>query len=210
MQRHLYDISRTISPTLAVWPGDTPFSAEHVSRIQTGAAVNLTRLTFGPHAGTHTDAPYHITGQPIHPADLPLDQYVGPAHVITIKRRHGGIVPSDFLGYDLNGLKRLLIHTWVSDLPDSQWPEDFPYSTVELADWLSDQAVMLLGLDSPSLDAFGSKDLPCHHRLMEHGIVNLESLRLAGVPDGVYELIALPLKIAGVCGSPVRAVLRTL
>jgi arylformamidase len=206
----LYDISRTISPALAVWPGDTPFSFEYVARIADGAAVNLTTMTLSPHSGSHADAPYHVEDDGLHPADVPLDNYLGPAHVVTIGRQHGGIVPADFDGRDLSGMRRLLIHTWVSDLPDSAWPEDFPYPTVELADWLAARRVVLLGLDSPSMDAFESKDLPCHHRLREQGIVNLETLCFAGVPDGVYELIAFPLKIAGVCGSPVRAVLRSV
>jgi arylformamidase len=107
-------------------------------------------------------------------------------------------------------MKRLLIHTWVSDLPDSTWPEDFPYPTRELVDWLAAQRVVLLGLDGPSMDAFDSEDLPCHHRLQEQRMASLETLCFADVPDGVYELIAFPLKIAGVCGSPVRAVLRPL
>lgn len=206
----LYDISRTISPTLAVWPGDHPFSFEHVLRKTDGAVVNLTTLSLSPHTGSHTDAPYHVAEGDLHPADLPLEKYIGPAHVVTIGRQRGGIVPADFEGRDLTGLQRLLIHSWVSDLPDGTWPEDFPYPTVELVDWLAIQGVVLLGLDSPSVDAFDSRELPCHQRLREHGMVNLETLRLAGVPDGVYELIAFPLKIAGVCGSPVRAVLREL
>jgi arylformamidase len=207
---HLYDISRTISPTLAVWPGDQPFSFEHILRKTDGAAVNLTTLSLSPHTGSHADAPYHVAEGDLHPADLPLEKYIGPAHVVTIDRQHGGIVPADLGRGDLTGLQRLLIHSWVSDLPDGTWPKDFPHPTVELADWLAGQGVVLLGVDSPSVDAFDSRELPCHHRLKEHGIVNLETLRLAGVPDGVYELIAFPLKIAGVCGSPVRAVLREL
>jgi arylformamidase len=206
----LYDISRTISPTSAVWPGDTPFSFDYVLRKADGAAVNLTTLTLSPHTGSHADAPYHVAEGDLHPADLPLTKYFGPAHVVTIDRQTGGIIPADFGGRDLGGMQRLLIHTWVSNLSDEDWPEDFPYPTVDLADWLAVQGVLLLGLDSPSMDAFDSQELPCHHRLREHGIVNLETLRFAGVPDGVYELIAFPLKIAGVCGSPVRAVLREL
>ena len=206
----LYDISRTISPTLAVWPGDQPFSFEYALRKADGAAVNLTTLTLSPHTGSHADAPYHVADGDLHPADLPLANYIGPAHVVTLNRKAGGIVPADLDGRDLRAMERLLIHTWVSDLPDGDWPEDFPYPTVELADWLAARGVVLLGLDSPSMDAFDSKDLPCHHRLRERGIVHLETLCLAGVPDGVYELIAFPLKIAGVCGSPVRAVLREL
>jgi arylformamidase len=207
---HLYDISRTISPALAVWPGDTPFSFEHVMRKADGATVNLTTMTLSPHSGSHADAPYHVTDGGLHPADVPLDSYCGPAHVVTLERQHGGIIPADFAGRDLTGMQRLLIHSWVSDLPDHTWPEDFPYPTVELADWLAARHVVLLGLDGPSMDAFDSRDLPCHHRLQEQRIASLETLCFAGVPDGVYELIAFPLKIAGVCGSPVRAVLRPL
>jgi arylformamidase len=204
----LYDISRTIAPTLAVWPGDTPFGFEHALRIAEGAPVNLTTLTLSAHTGSHADAPYHVAEGGGHPADLPLEKYIGPAHVVTLTRRSGGIVPADLAGYVLDGMQRLLIHTWVSDLPDHQWPEDFPYPTVEFIDWLAAQGVVLLGLDGPSVDRFDSRDLPGHHRLRHYGMVQLETLCLAGVPDGQYELIALPLKIAGVCGSPVRAVLR--
>lgn len=206
----LYDISRTVSPSIAVWPGDTCYQYTHNLSLSDGASVNLTSITISPHTGSHADAPYHYDAQGAHPAALDLHAYLGPAHVATITRQSGGIVPSDFDGHDLTGLQRLLIHTWVSDVPDHEWPEDFPYPTVELIDWLAAQGVVLLGLDSPSVDEFSSTTLPCHHRLHAHRILNLENLYLAGVPDGVYELIALPLKLTGVCGSPVRAVLREM
>ncbi len=206
----LYDISRTLSPALTVWPGDTSFSLEHKLRLSEGASVNLTTLTLSAHTGTHADAPYHYTVVGEHPSELPLEKYLGPAHVATITKQHGGITPADFDKHRLDGMQRLLIHTWVSLWPDDRFPEDFPYPTVELIDWLGEKGVVLLGVDMPSVDYFGSKELECHHRLYQHGIANLETLRLAGVPDGVYELIALPLKIAGACGSPLRAVLREL
>ena len=206
----MYDITRTISPTLAVWPGDTPFSFEVGLRKQDGAPVNLTTLTLSAHTGSHADAYYHVADEGAHPADMPLDQYIGPAHVVSIERQTGGIVPADFADHNLSSVQRLLIHTWVSDLSDEAWPDDFPYPTVELIDWLAEQGGVLLGLDCPSVDRFDSQILPCHHRLRQWGMVNLDPLCFAGVPDGVYELIALPLKLAGVCGSPVRAVLRSL
>lgn len=208
--RQLYDISRTIAPTLAVWPGDAPYTVTHQLRLADGESVNLTTLTLSAHTGSHADAPYHYTDDGAHPYELPLAPYIGPAHVVTIDRREGGIVPSDFDGHDLDGMQRLLIHTWVSALPDDAWPEDFPYPTVELMDWLSSREVRLLGLDSPSVDDFHSTDLPGHHRLHAHGMLNLEYLCLDGVPDGQYELIALPLKLSAACGSPVRAILRSL
>jgi arylformamidase len=79
-----------------------------------------------------------------------------------------------------------------------------------LIDWLASLGFCLIGLDSPSVDDFDSKELPCHHALRQHRMVNLETLQLRGVRDGKYELIALPLKLDGACGSPVRAILRTL
>jgi arylformamidase len=210
MTSPIYDISRTVSLDTKVWPGDTPFTFEHNLRLSEGALVNLTTLHLSPHTGTHADAPYHYDDRGLHPAELPLERYIGPAHVVTVNRRHGGITPEDLAGKDLAGLERILIHTWVSEVPDGQWPEDFPYPTVELIDWLAGQGMHLFGVDMPSVDSFTSKTLECHHRLFDHDVVNLETLRLAGVPDGRYELIALPLKLAGVCGSPLRAVLRPL
>lgn len=210
MSRKIYDITRTINPSLVVWPGDALFSFEHVLRKADGASVNLTTLTLSAHTGTHADAPYHYHAEGLHPSQLELDKYIGSAHVVTISRESGGIVPSDFSHADLSGIQRLLIHSWVSDSPDTVWPVDFPYPTVELIDWLASLNVVLLGVDMPSVDAFESSSLDCHHRLYQHGIVNLETLQLSGVPDGVYELVALPLKIDAVCGSPVRAILRSL
>jgi arylformamidase len=206
----IYDITRTIAPLLKVWPGDTPFSFDHTLKLAGGASVNLTTLHLSAHTGTHMDAPYHYQDGAEHPADLPLEPYIGPAHVVSIAREHGGIVPADFAGKDLMGVERLLIHTWVSSSPDSDWPQDFPYPTVELIDWLGGLGVVLFGVDMPSVDAVDSKTLECHHRLYDHHILNLESLMLRDVPDGIYELIALPLKFAGVCGSPLRAILRPL
>lgn len=203
-----YDVTRTIKNTLAVWPGDANFSYQQVLDVQKGASVNLTTLTMSAHTGTHADAPYHYEDDGAHPAELPLEKYIGPAHLVTITRQNGGIVPADFAGHDLTGLQRLLIHTWVSDLPDDQWPEDFPYPTLELIDWLGSLDVVLLGVDMPSVDQFDDTQLVCHHRLRHYGILNLETMVFRGVPDGKYELVALPLKIADVCGSPVRAILR--
>lgn len=206
----IYDVTRTIKNTLAVWPGDTPFSYQQLLDKKQGASVNLTTLTLSAHTGTHADAPYHYADDGAHPAELPLEKYIGPAHLATITRQNGGIVPADFAGHDLAGLQRLLIHTWVSDLPDNEWPENFPYPTLELIDWLGAQGVVLLGVDMPSVDRFDDDQLVCHHRLRQHGILNLETLIFKGVPDGKYEIVALPLKIADVCGSPVRAILRSL
>lgn len=205
----LYDITRTISAATHVWPGDTAFSAAHLLRLDAGASVNLTTLTLSAHTGTHADAYYHYEPAGAHPAHMPLEAYLGRARVVTVSKQNGALTPEDFAGVDLTGVQRLLIHSHVSDLPDDQWAQTFPYLSVALIEALAIGGLRLIGLDSPSVDAFDSKDLPCHHALYQYGIVNLESLLLRTVPDGEYELIALPLKLDAACGSPVRAVLRT-
>ncbi|MFC1960503.1 cyclase family protein [Chloroflexota bacterium] len=204
----IYDITRTVAPTLAVWPGDTPFSFEQMLTLAEGDSVNLTTLTMIAHAGTHMDAPWHTEPRLMHPADMPLEPFIGPALVVSVDREQGGITPQDLGDVDLTGVTRVLLHTWYSTVPEDRFAQDFPYPTVALIDWLAAQGVVLLGVDLPTIDPFDSETLDGHHCLFGHGMVNLENLALDSVPDGCYELVALPLKLAGVCGSPVRAILR--
>lgn len=206
----IYDINRTISPELAVWPGSDAFSFQMRMQITQGDSVNLTALSLTPHTASHADAGWHTSDTGLKAHELPLEKYLGSAQVVTIDRQEGAIIPDDLRHAITTPLERLLIHTWVSDVPDERFPHGFPYPSVDLIDWLADQGAALLGLDSPSVDDFTSKDLPGHHRLRQRDMVHLESLQLTGVPDGHYELIALPLKIKDVCGSPVRAILRTV
>lgn len=206
----LYDITRTVSPATAVWPGDTHFSLESKMEIARGAFANLTTMTLSPHTGSHADAWYHYEEDGAYPAAMPLDAYLGLARVLTVTRRSGPLTADDFPAGSLDGVQRLLVHSHVSDLDDDMWPAEFPWVSPVLVSGLAAHGCRLIGLDSPSFDALDSTEMPGHHALYAHGMVNLECLRLAGVPDEDYELIALPLKLDGACGSPVRAVLRTM
>jgi arylformamidase len=206
----IYDISRTLHPRLAVWPGDTHYTVEHRLRLHAGDSVNLTTLTLSAHTGTHTDAYYHYQADGAHPAGMPLDAYIGPARVITVHRQAGALLPSDLPASVFEGAERLLIRSHVSDQPDDRFVTAFPYLSLDLIGVLAAHSIRLIGLDAPSVDAFDSHDLPCHHALYAHRIVNLENLLLKDVADGDYELIALPLKLDLACGSPVRALLRSL
>ena len=95
--------------------------------------------------------------------------------------------------------------------PDpNRFHEDFAALEPELVDHLHDRGVRLIGIDTPSVDLFDSKDLPAHRRFLAHDMAILEGLVLADVSPGRYELIALPLRLVGFDASPVRAVLRTL
>lgn len=203
----LYDVTRTISPDIAVWPGDTPYTSKLVMQIAEGSSVNVTTITLSAHTGTHTDAPYHFTSDGRRVGEAALEPYVGPARVISVDKT-GGLLPADLDGHDLSGVERLLFHTPASDVPDEAWPDAIAHMTPEMASFLAGKGVVLVGLDSPSMDDLDSKDLPAHNAMREHGIAILEGLTLKGVPDGDYELIALPLKLADSDASPVRAVLR--
>jgi arylformamidase len=210
MTLQTFDISRRLEPDIAVWPGDTPFSITTVSSLANGDSVNLTTLTMSSHTGTHVDAPYHFVagGRTLESVDL--DPYWGIAQVVTVEKSGGPLFPADFSDYDLGRAPRLLVHSATSEADPSLFPSEFVYPSPELADYLGEHGVVLYGTDGPTMDAADSKTLPGHHALHRNGIVILEGLDLSGVPDGLYELVALPLKIANGDGSPVRAVLRTV
>lgn len=205
----IYDITRPISPTLAVWPGDTPFSAQAILEMRRGDPVNLTSLTLSSHTGSHADAPYHFIPTGLTFEQIPLAAYVGLVTVVTVQRTEGPLTPADFPDLDWSGLSRLLIHSAASHLPAYQFPTHIVYPSPELADFMGQRGVVLFGSDAPSMDHLDSKSLPGHHALARNGIAILEGLLLAAVSDGEYELIALPLKIEGGDGSPVRAILRS-
>jgi arylformamidase len=205
----IHDISPLVDPSIAVWPGDSPFAARDVLRIEDGASVHLSTISLSCHTGAHADAPSHyVAGAPAID-EVPLERYVGPCLLADVSPRDHAIRPADLDGLDLDGVTRLLLRTGAMR-DRTVFPEPLTCLTVELIEHLAARAMVLIGLDSPSVDRFDSKELPCHKALHAHGIANLECLALAGVPAGRYELIALPLRLAGRDASPVRAVLRTL
>ncbi len=207
---HYYDISRMLFPGMVVWPGETEFQLEPTARLAKGDTVNVTRLTLGAHTGTHVDAPFHFTedGRTLEKVDLAA--YWGLAQVVTVSKPSGPLTPADFAGYDLQRAPRLLVHSVLSEADHGVFHKEFVYPSPELADYLGQQGIILYGADAPSMDHPDNPKLPGHHALQRNGILILEGLDLSGVPDGLYELTAYPLKIRDGDGSPVRAVLRSV
>jgi arylformamidase len=169
----ILDISRTLRPDIAVWPGDTPFELAVILDRSQGAAVNLTTLTLSAHTGSHVDAPHHFSDDPLTMAELDLRPYWGPARLVTVRKSAGPLVPADFDGVDLTGTERLLVHSEVSDLDPSTFPAAYVYPSPELADFLGGLGVILYGSDSPSMDAVDSKTLPGHNALLRNNIAIL-------------------------------------
>jgi len=207
--RRIFDISPLVDPDIAVWPGDTRFKADDLLRIEKGDSVHLSTLTLSCHTGAHADAPCHYVAGAEGIDLAPLQPFLGPCLLTDVNAEDNVIRPEDLDGVDLKGTPRLLLRTGCMK-DRTVFPQPLVCLTVELVDHLAAQGVVLVGLDSPSVDRFDSKDLPCHKALYRHHIANLECLALDGVPAGRYELIALPLKLKGRDASPVRAILREL
>ncbi len=207
-ERRIWDISRTVDETTAVWPGDTPFSRRWVMRIDSGCSCNVSTVTHTVHCGTHADAPLHFVAGAPAIDQVNLANYVGPCRVLTAQSRDC-LRPADLAGLDLRAEERLLVRGPVA-LRDDEWRDDFFHCSVEAAQLVARGGLKLLGLDTPSMDFMSSKELDAHKALVSGGVAILENLDLSLVPDGRYEIIALPLKIAGSDGSLVRAILRDL
>lgn len=208
MGLRIHDISRPIRSGIPVWPGDTAFDFRFVAKIAEGSSVNVGRIEMSVHTGSHVDAPLHFDDEGADAASVSLSKYVGPCVLADVRPSARGILPAH-LPAELDGLARahgrVLLRSY-AERPGG-FDEHMAHATPELADWLAERGVQLLGVDTDSMDAFESKDLPAHRRLNHHGIAILEGIDLSGVQPGSYELVALPLRIEGADGSPVRAVL---
>lgn len=201
----LIDISQPVDASIGVWPGDTPFSSEFTWSLERGDACNVSRVTTSPHNGTHADAPLHFEAGAPGIGEVPLDAYLGSC-VVVDGPRTGTILPAHVEHVDVARTPRVLVRTRDDD--GNAFPETFVSYSPEAARSLVERGVRLLGIDTPSVDAVDSKDLPSHHTLLPARTAILENLQLAHVEPGVYELIALPLRWTGLDASPVRAVLR--
>ncbi len=204
----LWDISPALNPATPPFPGDQAYEQRWTARIDPGCPVNLSALTLSPHLGAHADAPLHYAdGAPAIGA-VGLAPYLGPCRVIHAIGC-GPLVRIEHLAHAAQALPpRVLVRT--CERAPTTWSEDFAAYAPETIDWLAAQGVRLVGIDSQSVDPATSKTLDSHHRLLKHDLCVLENLVLDEVPEGDYELIALPLKLTLACASPVRAVLREL
>lgn len=192
------DISIALGPGAPAWPGDTPYSCRWTQQLARGDTVNLSAITTSPHVGTHADAPLHVhDGWPASD-DLPINAFAGPATVCAFDKVDA--LPRA-------PIERLLLRTDASTAGGA-FPAEWPVLSVRQVGALLARGLRLLGVDAPSVDGRHSTALEVHHALFAGGAYNLENLDLRGVPDGEYDLVALPLKIVGLDAAPVRAVVR--
>jgi arylformamidase len=204
----LWDISPPISSESPAFPGDTTYQQRWTAQIGPGCPVNVSAITMSPHLGAHADAPLHYGRDAAAIGEVPLDPYLGPCRVIHAIDR-GALILPEHLEHRQSGMPpRVLVRTW--QRAPSRWVPDFSAFAPETIAWLAAHGVRLVGIDTASVDPAASKTLDSHQQLLEHDVRVLENLVLDEVPEGDYELIALPLKLTSACASPVRAVLRSL
>jgi arylformamidase len=204
--RIYYDISPEISSELAVFPGDTSFERKISVNFQGGANYLASSIHGTVHLGAHVDAPNHYSQQGSGIDQSELDPYLGECQVISVDLPRGSrITVNDIKAFPVRS-QRVLFRTRSFPNPN-RWNGDFNSLSAELVQMLAREGVRLVGIDTPSIDLADDKVLESHHAVEKNRMSILEGIVLDKVPDGIYTLIALPLKIKDADASPVRAIL---
>lgn len=207
-EQRIWDITPLVTSTFPLWPQSVPLTREVVADLNAGDVVTSSVITATAHLGAHADAPSHYAkgGKAIHECDL--HHYLGLCQVIRPKVKRGQPITKQAVTQIITA-PRVLFATETFDF-NQPFREDFSSFDPEFFEWMAHQKVITVGIDGPSVDMYQAADLPCHHLAFRYQMALLENLDLKGVPEGVYELIALPLKIKDFDASPVRAILREL
>ena len=190
------------------FPGDTNYRQRWAAQIGPGCPVNVSAITLSPHLGAHADAPLHYGVDAPAIGHVDLDPFLGKCRVIHAIGKGALVMPEHLQGRARDLPPRVLVRTCIN--APTEWTASFAALAPGTIAWLASQGVRLVGIDTASVDPAGSKTLDSHQQLRAHDMRVLENLVLDDVPEGDYELIALPLKLTSACASPVRAVLRSL
>jgi arylformamidase len=206
------DVTATLDPaTTPVYEGDAPMKFEFLKDMRKGDGFTLSVYSLGAHSGTHIDAPMHFVrdGAPID--RVPLEPLIGPARVIDIADNVQAIDAAELNRHQWRGAQRMIFRTRSSLRGWMHAPtfhRDFAYIAPDAAQLLADAGVQLVGIDYISAEQFGAPAPRTHQILLGKGIPIVEGLALEGVRAGDYDLIVLPMKVAGHEGAPARAAIR--
>jgi len=209
----IYDLSVPISQRTPIYEGDPKLEIQPWKALQNGDSSNVSFLHLGAHTGTHVDAPAHFIKGARKIDALPIEILIGPARVVSVPDEVIAIDAQFVSRSELRGVERVIFHTRNSRFwSEEGFRKDFTHLSSEAAQRLIELGVKLVGTDYLSIEKFHSGNHPTHLALLSNNVVIIEGLNLTDVPDGDYELICLPLKIASGAGdgAPARVVLRTL
>jgi len=207
MNKLYHDITRVISPSMAVWPGDQNVVFSETKRIADGDVCNLTVLKLSVHTGTHIDAPKHFIDGGLTMERLPLECFLGKAAVYDLRGRER-ITRGDLEKLDIEANGIVIFKTDNSEkLSTEEFRTDYVHLTLDAAAYLAGIPIRTVGIDGLSIECYKSDGNPVHHALLGAGVVIIEGLDLKDVAAGEYQITALPLKLQGGNGSPARVVL---
>lgn len=210
----IYDVSVPLSAATPTYPGDPGIEIKQWLTLANGDVANVSLINFGLHSGTHVDAPAHFIAGGSRVESLPLESLIGEAEVVEVANDARVIDESFVAANCFRASQRILFKTRNSAFWNNSrdgFREDYTYIEPGAARRLVESGVKLVGIDYLSVEQFQSQKFETHRALLSNGVVILEGLDLRAVPAGVYELICLPLKIAGGSGdgAPARVILRT-
>ncbi len=203
------DISVALHAGVPHWPGNTPFEIARDHDMANGDHDNVSRIAMGVHTGTHMDAPLHFLANGAAIDTLPFRATVGRARVIEIENKET-ITVQELQTHDLEPHERLLFKTQNSarNWPEQEFLTDFVYIPHETAEFLAEKQVQTIGVDYLSVGGYKKDGAQTHAALLSAGVWVIEGLNLAGVAPGHYDLVCLPLRLAGAEAAPARAILR--
>lgn len=195
-----HDATRPLTHGAVMYPGD------HVpSMVQEDKGrYLLSSLHLSTHSGTHIDAPSHYIRGAACIDEIPFDKLTGDCRVLEIPGRETEIAAAT-LWPALAGAGKILLKTWFSK--EMEFREDYPGLSPDAAEALVSAGIECVGIDSPSIEPYHG-DGSVHRTLLSHGIVIIELLALESIRGGDYWMVALPLRLGGLDGSPCRVILR--
>jgi arylformamidase len=198
-----------VTAGMVAWPGDPPVRIEAAQSIERGDEANVTHLDMGAHTGTHMDALVHFIDGAAGIDSMPLEATIGPARVIALEAT-GAISAEELRHHEPAAGERVLIKTHNSARPWDREPfkEDFVHLAPDAAAYLAERGIRTVGVDYLSVGGYRGGSAETHRALLGAGIWIIEGLYLGGVAPGPYELVCLPIRLAGADGAPARALLR--
>ncbi|MEN2984123.1 MAG: cyclase family protein [Dictyoglomaceae bacterium] len=201
------DVSLLIHENMLFWPSDPKFFLERVSEISKGNNANLSKISLGLHTGTHIDTPYHFLDDGKTLEKIDISRFYGIAKVFEIKSEDK-ILLRDIEKLEIEKDDIILFKTKNSLLlRENIFHENYIGLSIEGAEYLVEKEIKAVGIDYLSIGPRGEEGRKVHKILLSRDIGIIEGLDLINVSPGKYFFIALPLKIKGGEGSPVRAVL---
>ncbi len=205
-----YDVTVLLKPGMPVWPGEPGLEIRRIQSIKNGIGANVSAFHTGCHIGTHIDAPLHFIEEGLSVDLLDLDLFIGEVTIFPMAAEQC-IDRIDLEPLGIRNGQRVIFKTANSDLWESDtFQTDYIYITESAAMYLVETGVKTVGIDYLSVEQFGLDRAPTHQTLLGAGVGVIEGLNLRGVSGGAYELICLPLKLAGADGSPARVILREI